>query len=285
MREKVIVLSPVNSRLDHIRPALQRLSKIEKKDIELKLIPLQKNLENRLQIFCDFLRKQESFEKLPGNHTVEVSFAHTEFKLSEDWFSNWNILLHSLYLGFSNDKNFKTIVILLTEATPIGIILASSIASLSIPRIRLIEFPVGYDLNSQGSNFDPSRQIMEQMIEFRTWSDEGIRNPILELASKPEVLKVLDVILLLSENEVRSSKKRDLRNISLFKIKVSVIKNKLNDIEHNENKSKKTTSQALSNRLKILRKNRLIEKIEGEASYFVTETGLIVSGLLKNANE
>ena len=286
MRERVVLLAPVMSRLDHVRPALHRLSKIDGKDVDVRLIPLQNHTNSKLQIFCDFLKKQTSYGTLPGNHTVELIPTKDDFLMSNNWFSNWNLFLHSLSPLLQNEKGKnRSLVILLSETIPTGIILASSIATLTIPNVRLIEFPVGYDLNSQGDNFDPSRQIMEQMIEFQTWTGAGIREPIIELASKPEVLKVLDVIRELAEQKAIPSKENELNNLSHEVLKVSEIKDKLNAKEFSQNKSKKTSPNMLSNRLKVLRKNTIIEKISGKAAYKITETGLVVSGLLSDANQ
>ena len=286
MRERVVLLAPVMSRLDHVRPALHRLSKTDGKDVDVRLIPLQSHTKSRLGIFCDFLKKQTSYGTLPGNHTVELIDTNEDFKMSNNWFLNWNMFLHSMSPRLLNDlgKN-RSLVILLSETIPTGIILASSIATLTIPNVRLIEFPVGYDLNSQGDNFDPSRQIMEQMIEFKTWTGAGIRGPIIELASKPEVLKVLDVIRELAEQKAIPSKDNELNNLSHEVLKVSEIKDKLNAKEFSQNKSKKTSVNMLSNRLKVLRKNSIISKVSGKAAYKITETGLVVSGLLSNANQ
>ena len=141
------------SRLDHVRPALHRLSKIDGKDVDVRLIPLQNHTNSKLQIFCDFLKKQTSYGTLPGNHTVELIPTKDDFLMSNNWFSNWNMFLHSMSPLLLNEsgKN-RSLVILLSETIPTGIILASSIATLTIPNVRLIEFPVGYDLNSQGDN-------------------------------------------------------------------------------------------------------------------------------------
>ena len=286
MRERVILLAPVMSRLDHVRPALHRLSIIEGKDVDVRLIPLQAHTTPRLEIFCEFMKNQTSFGKLPGNHTVELINTEENFLMSNNWFSNWNVFLHSLSPRLmSETSKRKSLVILLSETIPTGIILASSIATLTIPNVRLIEFPVGYDLNSQGDNFDPSRQIMEQMIEFHTWSGKGIREPISELASKAEVLNVLDVIRSIAENKAILSKDNELNNISREVVKVSEIKDGINSKEFAQDKSKKTTPNMLSNRLKVLRDNSIISKISGKAAYNITETGLVVSGLLSNPNQ
>ena len=60
------------SKLDHVRPALHRLSKYEQKDVDVRLVPLLKHTQPRLEIFCEFMKNQESFGKLPGKHTVEL---------------------------------------------------------------------------------------------------------------------------------------------------------------------------------------------------------------------
>lgn len=281
-----MLVAPVMSKLDHIRPALHRLSISDGKDVDLRLIPLQNHTKSRLEIFCNFIKNQKSFGDLPGNHTVEIIDTNEDFMLSNNWFSNWNTLLHSLSprLLTGPDKN-RGLVILLSETIPTGIILASSIASLTIPNVRLIEFPVGYDLNSQGDNFDPSRQIKEQMIEFQTWTGIGIRGPIIELSSKAGVLKVLDVIRELAEQKAISSKENELNNLSNEVLKVSEIKERLNSKEFSKGKAKKTSSNMLSNRLKILRENSIISKLSGKAAYSITETGLVVSGILSNPNQ
>ena len=51
--ERVILLAPVMSRLDHVRPALHRLSIIDGKD-SVRLIPLQAHTTPRLEIFCNY---------------------------------------------------------------------------------------------------------------------------------------------------------------------------------------------------------------------------------------
>ena len=286
MRGRVVLLAPVMSRLDHVRPALERLSIIDGKDVDVRLIPLLNHTMSRLKIFCDFLKNQTTYKELPGNHTVELIDTGEDLKMSNNWFSNWNTLLHSMSPRLMKGPGKKgSLVILLSETIPTGIILASSIATLTIPNVRLIEFPVGYDLNSQGEHFDPSRPIREQMIEFQTWTGAGIRGPIIELASKAEVLKVLDIIRELAELKAIPSKDNELNNLSLEVLKVSEIKDKLNAKEFSQNKSKKTSSNILSNRLKVLRKNLIIEKVNRKAAYRITETGLVVSGLLSNPNQ
>lgn len=286
MRGRVVLLAPVMSRLDHVRPALQRLSIIDGKDVDVRLIPLLNHTMPRLEIFCDFFKEQNFFDELPGNHTVDLIDTNEDFEMSKNWFSNWNTFLHSMAPQLIKGAGKKrSLVILLSEIIPTGIILASSIATLTIPNVRLIEFPVGYDLNSQGDNFDPSRQIMEQMIEFQTWTGAGIREPIIELASKAKVLKVLNAVRELAEQKAIPSKENELNNLSHEVLKVSEIKDKLNAKEFSQNKSKKTSSNMLSNRLKVLRKNSIIEKVSGKAAYRITETGLVVSGLLSNPNQ
>ena len=286
MRQKTLLLAPVMSKLDHVRPALHRLSKYEQKDVDVRLIPLLKHTQPRLEMFCEFMKNQESFGKLPGKHTVELFAQSGDDVLSNNWFSSWNILMQSL-LSSNREiygRNIE-IIVLLSEHVPTGITLASSIATLTIPNVRLIEFPVGYDLNSQGDNFDPSRQIMEQMIEFDTWSGHGIREPLIQLTSKQEVLKVLDTIRDLAERNAILSKQNVSNNLTLEILNVFQIREILRDKELGEKKSNKTSSSLLSNRLKTLREVGVIEKIDGKAAYRITETGLIISGLLSKANQ
>ena len=70
MRQKTLLLAPVMSKLDHVRPALHRLSKFEKKDVDVRLVPLLKHTQPRLEIFCEFMKNQESFGKLPGKQQI-----------------------------------------------------------------------------------------------------------------------------------------------------------------------------------------------------------------------
>ena len=56
MRQKTLLLAPVMSKLDHVRPALHRLSKYEQKDVDVRLIPLLKHTQPRLEIFCEFMK-------------------------------------------------------------------------------------------------------------------------------------------------------------------------------------------------------------------------------------
>ena len=70
----MILLAPVMSRLDHVRPALHRLSIIDGKDVDVRLIPLQAHTAPRLgAILARFMNeiKPHSVE-LPGNHSVEL---------------------------------------------------------------------------------------------------------------------------------------------------------------------------------------------------------------------
>ena len=130
----MILLAPVMSRLDHVRPALHRLSIIDGKDVDVRLIPLQAHTTPRLEIFCKFMKNQTSFGKLPGNHSVELINTEENFLMSNNWFSNWNVFLHSLSPRLmSETTKRKSLVILLSETIPTGIILASSIATLTIP--------------------------------------------------------------------------------------------------------------------------------------------------------
>ena len=76
------------------------------------------------------------------------------------------------------------------------------------------------------------------------------------------------------------SKQLSLKS-STFKVSGSRKKSK----KRTQNKSKKTSSNMLSNRLKVLRKNSIIEKVSGKSAYRITETGLVVSGLLSNPNQ
>ena len=102
MRERVVLLAPVMSRLDHVRPALHRLSKIDGKDVDVRLIPLQNHTNSKLQIFCDFLKKQTSYGTLPGNHTVELIPTKDDFLMSNNWFSNWKKKSKNLSIKYSN---------------------------------------------------------------------------------------------------------------------------------------------------------------------------------------
>ena len=64
------------------------------------------------------------------------------------------------------------------------------------------------------------------MIEFHTWSGKGAE-PISELASKAEVLNVLDVIRSIAENKAILSKDNELNNleevVKVLKLRMELI--------------------------------------------------------------
>jgi len=285
MRKKVLLVAPVISKLDHVRPALHRLID-ENFDVNVRLVPLQQHLEEKVEIFCKFLRTQESYEQLPGTHSVELISTKEQFTLSDNWYSNWSNFLSSL-LPVKKDLigDDGGIVILLSDQTPTGITLASSRSTLIIPNLRLIEFPVGYDLNSQGDNFDPSRQIKEQMIEYDTWTGEGIRMPLIEISKSEKSLNILQIIRSIGERNASHSKENKLNNLTLEIVSRTNISNQIKGQELDEEKSRKTSTTSLTNYLRRLQDANVIEKIEGSVAYKITEVGLIVSGLLSNANQ
>jgi hypothetical protein len=274
------------SKLDHVRPALHKLSD-EGLDVSVRLVPLQKHHESRVEIFCNFIRSQKSYGKLPGKHTVELISTDKQFSLSDNWYSNWSNFLNSLIPKKRKlvGENGGIIILLSDDQIPNGITLASSRLTLIIPGLRLIEFPVGYDLNSQGDNFDPSRQIKEQMIEYETWTGEGIRKPLIEISKREKILKTFQIIRGISETNALLSKENEFNNLTSEKITRIEIWNGIKNIELSQEKSRKTSTSSLTNYLRILRDNSVIERIDGTPAYRITEIGLIVSGLLSHANK
>jgi hypothetical protein len=281
MRKKVLLVAPVISKLDHVRPALHRLSQDEGLDVNLRLVPLKQHLEEKLEVFCEFIRTQESYRKLPGIHSVELLSTKDQFTLSDNWYSNWSNLLSSLLAA----KNESGIIILLSDQTPTGITLASLRSTLIIPNLRLIEFPVGYDLNSQGDNFDPSRQLKEQMIEYETWTGDGIRMPLLEISKSEKLINTLQIIRSIAENNAIHSEENELNNLTLETVRRKDVWNEIKNEDFVEEKSIKTSTNSLTNFLRRLQDANVLEKTEGSPAYRITEVGLIVSGLLSNANQ
>jgi hypothetical protein len=286
MRKKALLVAPVISKLDHVRPALHRLSQDEGLDVSLRLVPLKQHLEEKLEVFCEFIRTQKSYGDLPGIHSVELISTKDQFTLSDNWYSNWSNLLSSL-LAEKNELIGKEsgIVILLSDQTPTGITLASLRSTLIIPNLRLIEFPVGYDLNSQGDNFDPSRQIKEQMIEYETWTGDGIRMPLLEISKSEKLINTLQIIRSIAENNATHSEENELNNLTLETVRRKDVWNEIINEDLVEEKSRKTSTNSLTNFLRRLQDANVLEKMEGSPAYRITEVGLIVSGLLSNANQ
>lgn len=285
-RRKVLLIVPIMSKLDHVRPALHRLSIDEDLDVTIRLVPLQQHHESRVETFCNFIRTQTSYGKLPGKHTIEFISTKKQFPFSDNWYSNWSNFLSSLIPEKRKlvGENGGMIILLSDDQIPIGITLASSRSTLIIPGLRLIEFPVGYDLNSQGDNFDPSRKIKDQMIEYETWTGEGIRKPLIAISKREKVLKILQIIRMISEDYASTSKENEFNNLASEKITRIEIWNQIKNSELVDEKSRKTSTSSLTNYLRILRDNNVIERIEGTPAYKITEIGLIVSGLLPHAN-
>jgi len=273
------VVIPALSRMDHCRPAIEfvRNSVPEKNPkIHVIFVPLKRSIQRNLAIFVD---EMVNGKYLMGNnetcHLIENAIEDTEKMWHESW-RDWITSVEYLSKG----SHLSQIFVVLTSDLPNGVVLSSAMAALSVPNLKLVELPVGYDLTIRENDFNPSATLKEQVVQYPTWGDVSIQKPILEIASKPEAGLTLAVIRNIAE------KFRDRSILVERHVPRSEIRQCL--LQYNRqvlNKQKTIKDSALSQRLKTLRKLGLIEKIPQSRKFVLTPEGVNISGLLRNVWE
>ena len=171
------VVFPALSRMDHCRPAIEfvRNSVPEKNPkIHAIFVPLKKSIQRNLAIFVDQMVKEKF---LNGDnetcHLIDNAIEDTEKKWHESW-RDWITSIEYLSRGGYSSQIF----VVLTPDLPNGVVLSSATAALSVPNLKLIELPVGYDLTIRENDFTPSAKLKELVVQYPTWGDVSIQKPI-----------------------------------------------------------------------------------------------------------
>ena len=267
---------PALNRMDHCRPAIEFVrNSVSEKNPKIRVIfvPLKKSIQNNLNIFVNEMVKGKFLKG--QNETCHIIENPIE-DMSKKWHESWRDWITSIeYL--SGGSHLSQIFIVLTPDLPNGIVLSSATAALSVPNLKLIELPVGYDLTIRENDFTPSATLNEQVIHYPTWGDVSIQKPILEIASKPEAGLTLAVIRNLAEKFRDGSVLVD-RHVPRSEISRGLLQYNRQVL----NKQKAIKDSALSQRLLTLRKLGLIEKIPKSRNYGLTPEGVNISGLLRN---
>ena len=279
------VVIPALKRMDHCQPVIEYIRESvrdEKPEIHVVFVPLLNSIRGNLQAFVDFWSEKnldDSYETcVVWDKSIE-DFGMTWHDAWKDWISSVEYLTKGTHLS--------QIFIALSPELPNGIILASATSALSVPNLKLIEMPGGYDLSIRRAEFLPAAPKKDQIIHYPTWGDADVQKPIMAIASKPEIGLTLSVIRHLAE---RQGGGEVLVNRPVKRTEIS--KQLLSIKKQTQKKSTEVSVSMISKRLSVLKEHNLIGKcwVNKDESYsplsfHLTPEGVNISGLLRNVWE
>jgi len=262
--------------MDHCKPVIEfvRQSVVgTNPEIHLILVPLVNSIQDNLQKFADDILENNFLQK--PNETCTV-WAESIENSGKGWHEAWKNWISSVDSYLIKGSRLSQIYVALTAELPNGIVLASATSALSVPNLKLIEMPVGYDLTIRGDEFDPASPLMTQVIHYPTWGDVDIQKSMLEIASKKEAGETLAAIRNIAD------KRGGLSLIIERQVAVREISDELLKLNKYRNVPKTVSGSKLSNRFSTLKDIGLIEKVADKASYVLTPEGVSISGLFRN---
>ena len=279
------IIIPALKRMDHCKPVIEYVRESVKEDdpeIHVVFVPLMESIrENLVKFIYDWFEPMHL--KGPKETCVVWPTAIEDEGLTwHDAWRNWVTSVEYLTKG----THLSQIFIALSAELPNGIILASATSALSVPHLKLIELPVGYDLSIRRDEFAPASPLKKQVIQYPTWGDADVSKPLLVVASKPKTALALHAIRKIVENQHSDDM---LTNRPASRTQISEM---LLDRRKESGQTRKVTTEMLGNRLAILKEHNLIGKCwenKDEAhsplSFHLTPEGVNISGLLRNAWE
>jgi len=262
--------------MDHCKPVIEFVRESVKEtnpEIHLILVPLVNSIQDNLQKFADDILENNFLQK--PNETCTV-WAESIENSGKGWHEAWKNWISSVDSYLIKGSRLSQIYVALTAELPNGIVLASATSALSVPNLKLIEMPVGYDLTIRGDEFDPASPLMTQVIHYPTWGDVDIQKSMLEIASKKEAGETLAAIRNIAD------KRGGLSLIIERQVAVREISDELLKLNKYRNVPKTVSGSKLSNRFSTLKDIGLIEKVADKASYVLTPEGVSISGLFRN---
>ena len=275
----VTIVLPALNRMDHFRPVVEYVrSQMKEKNprIHVVFVPLKSSIQENLLTFVEDIVERKILIGI--NETYEVIEGSIEQR-DGNWHDAWRNWISSIEF-MSEGTMLSRIFVVLTPDTPNGVVLSTATAALSVPNLKIVELPVGYDLSLSGQEFKPRATLSEQITEYPTWGDVSIQQPILEISSKPEAGLTLAIIRNFAE------KFRDRSELINRAVPRTEIKQRLLQYNRQIKKSQREIKDsALSQRLKTLKQLGLIERVPKSTNYVLTPDGVSVSGLFRNVWE
>lgn len=279
------VVIPALKRMDHCKPVIEYVREVvneEKPEIHVVFVPLMESIRGNLVKFVDDWFEPKHMKGPKETCVVWPTAIEDEGLTWHDAWRNWITSVEYLTKG----THLSQIFIALSAELPNGIILASATSALSVPHLKLIELPVGYDLSIRRDEFAPASPLMKQITQYPTWGDADVSKPLLTVASKPKTALTLCVIRKIAENQHGDEILTD-RPVSRTQISDALLERR-----RFLGQPRRVTTEMLGNRLATLKENDLIGKcwenkdgVHSPLSFHLTPEGVNISGLLRNAWE
>jgi hypothetical protein len=271
------VVIPALKRMDHCKPVIEFVRGCSKEsggnaEINVVLVPLVKSIQANLKVFADDMVEKKFLE---GQNETCTVWKEAIEDSGKSWHEAWMDWISSVeYL--SKGTRQSQIYVALSAELPNGIVLASATSALSVPNLKLIEMPVGYDLTIRDDEFDPSSPLMEQVIHYPTWGNVEIQRGILEIANRKEAGETLAAIRNIADRQ------GGLELTVERRVSVAEIRGELTKLNKSRGQAIVIGDSALSERFKTLKSANLIERIPKSNDYVLTPEGVSISGLFRN---